>query len=554
MRVAIAGAGRGLGAACARALAGHELILCARTRAEVESVAGPLHARAVVADLATEEGAQALAAAAGAVDLAIIAVGSAHRPVALDQATRETLLGQLLSNAVAPALAAGALLRAGARQVLFLSSLATRIAPMSGAAPYTASKAALEAYVRAFAEECWPRARVNALCLGPVRTRLHEDAGTPPEWIAQFPPPEDLAPLVLRVAMGEFTGRILDADALLLDPVAAMAGDGHLAEAEALDGDGRDEPEPGRRPSPRVRAALRAASSLVHRYPAGTAALAERIAALHGVAPEQVALSGGGASELLERAIRVFCAPGDEVTSPFPTFELLSALCSRAGVRHRPVPARRTPDGLFAAHEAARLHAALSPRTRLFYVASPDNPTGALLAPEEEAQLAGAQVVVDEAWSLTPPAQVTGPALRLRSLSKLHGLAGLRAGYAVGPPGPIALLRRLELPFPLGVPQLAAALAVLDDPERSRRAALLLIRERERVAAALRALGLSVSQGHAPVLLVCGKAAPRAVFALRAARLPVQEAHWDPLSFVLGLSGRARNDRTLAVIARAFNS
>ena len=554
MRVAIAGAGRGIGAACAQALAGHELVLCARTRAEVEAVAAPLRAIAVVADLSTDAGAQELAAAAGAVDLAIIAVGSAHRPVALADASRATLLEQLLSNAVAPALAAGALLKAGARHVLFLSSLATRMAPMPGAAPYTASKAALEWYVRAFAEECWPRARVNALCLGPVRTRLHEDAGTPPEWIAQFPAPAEIAPLVLRLAQERFTGRVVDAGALALDPVAALAGDGRLANAEALDQDDRAEAEPGRRPSPRVRAAIRAASSELHRYPARTLELCERIAALHGVTPGQVALSGGGASELLERAIRVFCAAGDEVLSPFPTFELLSALCSRAGVRHRPVPAPRLPDGLFAPHQAVRLNAAVGPRTRLLYVASPDNPTGATLAADEEVKLSGALAIIDEAWSLEPPSRTPSQALRLRSLSKLHGLAGLRIGYAVGPAESIALMRLLELPFPLGAPQLAAALAALSDPERSRRAALLLVRERERVAAAIRGHGLAVSRSAAPILLVRGKAAPRALFALQAARVPVQAAHWDPLAFVLALGPRAQNERALAAVTRAFTS
>ena len=566
MKVAIAGAGRGIGAACARALAGHTLVLCARTAAEVETVARDTGGRALVADLATDAGAQAFSEAAGAVDLALICVGGAHRAVALEEAGRKVLLDSFVQNAVAPALAAGALLRRGARHVFFLSSLATRRPPMPGAAPYTAAKAALESMVRAFAEEGWPRARVNALCLGPVRTRLHEEAGTPSGWIAQFPTPDEIAPLVLRAAALPGTGRIFDAGALQRDGAAALASDGRLAEAEPFT-EPPSEAEPGRRPSPRVRAALRATGPLLHLYPRGAGELAERIAALHGVPPGCVALSGGGATELLERCLRIFCSPGDEVASPFPTFEVLSALCSREGVRHRAVPARKTADGLFAPHTAAPLLAAAGPRTRLFYLATPDNPTGAVL-PDAERRLleaSGVPLVLDEAWSLDLPAPDAaaeknkknsfsgGPwTVRLRSLSKLHGLAGLRVAYAVGEPAPIALLRKLELPFPLGAPQLAAAQAVLDEPERARRAALLLTRERSRVAQAFRALGCAVSESPAPILLIRHAQSGRLLFALQAAGLPVQEAHWDPQALVLALGRRSGNDRAVSAAGRAL--
>jgi histidinol-phosphate aminotransferase len=506
---------------------------------------------AVMADLSTEEGAEAFAEAAGAVDLALICVGAAHKLVLIQDTGRDVQIVQFVQNVIAPSLTAGALLRRGARHLLFISSLATRRPPIPGAGPYTASKAALEALVRAIAEEAWPKARANAICLGPMRTRLHEEAGTPPEWMATFPPPEEVAPLVLRAASVSGTGRIIDGDALALDPAAALAGDGRLADADALP-EPTEEAEPGRRPSAKIRAAVRGSASHLHCYPRGADELASRVAGLHGVPRECIALSGGGATELLERALRVFCARGEEVVSPFPTFELLSALCSREGVRHRPVPARRTPDGLFGPHIAAPLLAAIGPRTRLVYVATPDNPTGASLPREEEERLvtgAGVPVVIDEAWSFEPPA-LTTRALRLRSLSKLHGLAALRVGYAVGPADQIALLRKLELPFPLGAPQLAAANAVFDQPEHARRTALLLARERARVAKTLRELGCAVSESPAPVLLV-REPTGRLLFALRAASLPVQEAHWDPGALVLALGRRADNDRALAAARRA---
>ncbi|MFN2549203.1 MAG: aminotransferase class I/II-fold pyridoxal phosphate-dependent enzyme [Myxococcales bacterium] len=552
MKVAIAGAGRGIGAACARALRGlAELTICARTADEIRAVAAETGARAIVADVSTDAGAEEFAAAAGAVDLALICVGSAHRAVALEDAGAEKMKKHFFSNAVAPAVAAGALLRRGAKHVFFLSSLATRRPPMPGAGPYTAAKAALESMVRTFAEECWPRARANALCLGPVRTQLHVDAGTPAEWLEKFPSAEEIAPLVITAAALPGTGRILDAEALQLDPAAALAGDGRLADVEPF----REPPleaEPGRGPSPRVRAALK--SIPLQAYPRGAARLAARIASLHGVDESCVALSGGGATELIERAIRVFCSRGDEIVSPFPTFEVLSALCSREGVRHRAVPARRRPDGLFEpAHSAAPLLSAIGPRTRLLYVASPDNPTGATLPAGEGSLLerTGIPLVLDEAWSFEPP-KPSG-AIRIRSFSKLQGLAAMRVAYAIGPPEQIALLRKLELPFPLGAPQIAAADAVLDRPERTRRAGLLLVRERARIAAALRELGCAVSESPAPVLLVRHPAAARLLFALQAAGLPVQEAHWDPSAVVVPLGRRAQNDRAVSAARRALS-
>ena len=634
LRVAIAGAGQGLGAACARAFgaAGARVFLCARTAADVERVAEGLRqaggeASWAAADLATDEGAEAFAAASfrelGGVDLGLICVGAAHPFRPLREAGRGLLLEQLEQGAVAPMLAAGALLRrwaaeapraptaegagratrAGAdRHLLFLSSLVTKRPPIPGTGPYTAAKAALEAFVRGVAEEEWPAVRANALCFGPVRTRLHEQAGTPRAAIETFPAPDEVAPLVLLLAGPRgrgLTGRAIDADALAADPTSALAADGHLASvlplqplaAGAHDGcagaaedesDAPPEAEPGRRPSVRVRRALRETAASLHRYPDLGGRLAARLERLHGSGPATVALSGGGASELLERSLRALCRPGDEVASPFPTFELLSSLCSRLGLRHRPVPTPQRPDGLFGDHDAQALLRAIGPRTRVVYVASPDNPTGSLLVPAAELSLQRGlpppvTLLIDEAWAApplrplpNPPAEASegreraAPAsgtpagaatLRLRSLSKLHGLAALRIGYAVGRADVIDLLRRLQLPFPLGAPQIACAEAVLEEPERTRRAALLLARRRDRLAGGLRTAGLLVSDGDAPVLLVrdpSGRSAGRLIFALRAAGVAVQEAHWDPAALVIGLGDARQADQILAAIGRAL--
>ena len=630
LRVAIGGAGVGLGAACARLLArgGARLLLCARTTADVEALAASLRssgaeAHAIAADLSTGAGAEAFARAAhqrlGGVDLGLICAGGGHRPVAAREAPRALLLEQFEQNAVAPALAVGALLRAWEREdgaasrtsrtaptsgpargaarspdrhLLVLSSLVTRRPPLAGTAPYAAGKAALEALVRALAEEAWPGARVNALCLGAVATRQQQLAATPASEMADLPTPDEVAPLIARLwgpAAEGLSGRCVDSEALALEPALALLGDGRLALASPLQpppsegGEPPPEAEPGRRASPRVRAALAASGATAHRHPAQGRALARRLAALIGVGADAVLLSGGGATELLERSLRALCAAGDEVVTPFPSYQLVSALCSREGLRHRPVLLAAGGDGLFGPICAAPLLAAVGPRTRVVYVASPDNPTGALLPPAEERALRtglrpGVALVVDEAWSLDPLGPAAGvdppaavgaldgagrardpglaPVLRLRSFSKLFGLAGLRLGFGLATSPLAAALRRLELPFPVAAPQTAAALAALGDLPRLRRTALLLARERDRTADEIRALGLSVAPGPSPVLLVRdghprGRAGPL-LFALQAAGLPVQEAWWDPAALVLGLGNRANNRRAVAALGRAL--
>jgi len=603
LRVAIGGASHGVGAACAAQLgqSGARLFLCARNERDLEEHLRALRASGIEAhglarDLSTDAGAADFALGAharlGGVDLGLICAGVSQRPALLLDQDRAKLLAQFEGNAIAPALAAIALARAWSGpqargQILVLSSLVTRRPAARGVGPYSAAKSALESLVRTLAEELWPRVRINALCLGPIATRMHEQAGTPREVREQLASADEAAALVValltRLAAAPdqpgLSGRCIDAGSFPAAPRAGRGGEGPPAPPPpppppppAPPDAGPGAAAPGRPPSPRVRRAMRESASALHRYPRELHALTRRLAGLHRVDPSCVLLSGGGATELLERTLAAVGASGDEVVSPFPTFEVLSALASRLGLRHRPVFSRRGPDGLFLPHEAGGLLRAVGPRTRAVYVATPDNPTGALLSAAEERALReqlGPRIalILDEAWSLTVAGDETEPALgalgspldaplvRLRSLSKLHGLAGLRVGYALASPELAALLRRLEPPFPLGAPQIAAARAALDELPRARRIARLLQRKRARLAQGIRALGLLASEGNSPLILVRdpkpGTNAGRLLFALRAAELPAQEAHWDPAAFTLSVGTPAQDRRALAALARA---
>jgi histidinol-phosphate aminotransferase len=192
-----------------------------------------------------------------------------------------------------------------------------------------------------------------------------------------------------------------------------------------------------------VNAAIARARGRVNGYPdrhaAGIrAALAER----HGVAPEQIVV-GNGAAELLQAAAFALLRPGDELVTPWPSYPLYPLMASRAGAR--PVPVEN-PSALLAA---------VNERTRVLVLCNPNDPTGAYLRAEDVSRLADAlpehvHLLVDEAFIQFQDLEPEDSVLRLvddhervvafRTFSKIYGLSGLRAGYAVASPAAGELL------------------------------------------------------------------------------------------------------------------
>ena len=237
----------------------------------------------------------------------------------------------------------------------------------------------------------------------------------------------------------------------------------------------------------------------LNRYPEPQpAALRQRLAALYGVAPEQLLLTRGS-DEGIDLLVRAFCRAGtDAIAICPPCFGMyeIAARIQGADVLTYPLMAERgfAPD--FAALAATR--------AKLIFLCTPNNPTGNLLPAEAvlelAAQMAGrALVVVDEAYiefAAVPSlcgrlADASNPLpnlLVLRTLSKAWGLAGARLGALVGDAHIIRLLRNIIAPYPLPKPTVALALAALEQPARMHEQVRQLSAERERVAARLRTL------------------------------------------------------------------
>ena len=239
------------------------------------------------------------------------------------------------------------------------------------------------------------------------------------------------------------------------------------------------------------------ASGRVNRYPdPQPAPLLAALADLYAVSPERL-LVGRGSDEPIDLLTRAFCRAGvDSVLVCPPTFGMYVVAANVQGARVLQVPLRAEQGFRF---DADAVLAALTPATRLVYACTPNNPTGNATAPEILVELAErlrerALLVVDEAYiefsdnaSLAARAGNPDNLVVLRTLSKAHGLAGVRIGAAIAAPTVIDLLRRIMAPYPLPEPCIDAALRALaaDARQRTGERIASIRAERERMRTAL---------------------------------------------------------------------
>ena len=260
-------------------------------------------------------------------------------------------------------------------------------------------------------------------------------------------------------------------------------------------------------PYPPLPAVLEAiASSDINRYPEGSAAaLRERLGAKFGVSPEWVHV-GSGSVSVLAQLISAAAASGDEVVYSWRSFEAYPGLVAVAGATSVQVP--NTADHR---HDLAAMAAAVTDRTRLVIVCSPNNPTGAAVTKAEFADFMASVpstvlVVLDEAYAefVTDEDAVDGTQLVhaypnlviLRTFSKAYGLAGLRVGYAVGPEYVMDAARVTAIPLSVTDQAQRGAIASLDnEPELLERVTRLSLL-RDEIWRALLAQGWDVPQPH----------------------------------------------------------
>ncbi len=257
-------------------------------------------------------------------------------------------------------------------------------------------------------------------------------------------------------------------------------------------------------PIPEVLAAISASS--VNRYPdAAGLELRTRIGERFGVGVGQVHL-GAGSVSILSQLIQAAASVGDEVLYSWRSFEAYPGLVAVAGATS--VQVANTADGR---HDLSAMAAAVTDRTRVVIVCSPNNPTGSMVTADEFGSFMAAVpsdilVVLDEAYAefVTDDSAVDGQRLTgrypnlvvLRTFSKAYGLAGLRIGYAVGPESVLDAARSTSIPLSVTEQAQRAALVSFDHEEvlleRVSRLAVL----RDQVWQALTDQGWSVPKPH----------------------------------------------------------
>ena len=232
-------------------------------------------------------------------------------------------------------------------------------------------------------------------------------------------------------------------------------------------------------PSPKAMAAFTAEAQRLHRYPdGGCTALRQKIGQRFNLDAERI-VCGAGSDELIALLIRAFAGPGDEVlysTHGFLMYKLSALAAGATPVAAPEIDLRADVDALLAR---------VTTRTRIVFIANPNNPTGSYLSGAELARLhAGLPpdvlLVIDAAYAefVRAPDYSDGQELALahpnvvmaRTFSKLFGLAALRLGWMLGGEAVVDVVNRIRGPFNVGQPAQAAGIAALDDLEHQEQA------------------------------------------------------------------------------------
>lgn len=253
--------------------------------------------------------------------------------------------------------------------------------------------------------------------------------------------------------------------------------------------------------SPKVLAALEKALPKIHRYPDGGAySLSQALSRHLGVGPENLLL-GHGSNELIVRLGQMFLNPGDEVLYAEPGFFVYSSTALICEAVQHPQPLKDFT------HDLKAFQRALTPKTKVVYIANPNNPTGTMVPLSEVEEFLkncppNVLVVLDEAYYeyVDDPAYFQSLKLLprypnlvvLRTFSKAFGLAGLRVGYGIGHPDLAAVFQKFREPFNVNYLAMVAAEAALGDMDHVKKVARLNASMRVKLRDGLLGMGFKV--------------------------------------------------------------
>ena len=316
-------------------------------------------------------------------------------------------------------------------------------------------------------------------------------------------------------------------------------------------------------PSQNVLDAILEASRLGNLYPDSGPKLRQKLGEMAGLTGENIVL-GNGSTDVINFVIHTFVSPGDEVVISVPTFamyETRTRICG--GV---PVLVPMTPDFSW---DMDALLAAVTPRTKLIFICSPNNPTGNQIGESDLRRILelGVPTYFDEAYFeledqpatrahliQTYPHMIVG-----RTLSKAYGLAGFRVGYCLCEAGLANYFNRVKIPWNVSLPALAAALAGVEDAEDARLKRQNILAGRETIIAEINRMeGFRAYPSEGNFVLIdascLGKPSSEIMDAMirRGIFIRPMSSHHMPLGYVRVTIGTPEQNRLFLELFQAY--
>ncbi|MEM9138592.1 MAG: histidinol-phosphate transaminase [Pseudomonadota bacterium] len=263
-------------------------------------------------------------------------------------------------------------------------------------------------------------------------------------------------------------------------------------------------------PSPKAMAAYRDLADTLHRYPGTGLELREAIADVHGLDAAQI-VCGAGSDEIIALLIKAYVGVGEEVLYPEHGFTMFRLSTMAVGGRPMTAPEANLTTDIDALIDR------LGPKTKIVFVANPNNPTGTMIGGDGLRRLADALpahtlLVLDGAYAeYLSPTESDGAidivrerdnVVMTRTFSKIHGLAALRLGWCYGPPHVIDVLNRIRGPFNVTLPAQAAGEAAIRDQGYVEHCRITNEVWRDWLTKEVRASGFDVTPSHANFILV----------------------------------------------------
>jgi histidinol-phosphate aminotransferase len=319
-------------------------------------------------------------------------------------------------------------------------------------------------------------------------------------------------------------------------------------------------------PSPKAVAAIRRSIKNINRYPDSSAFyLRKRLAAFLGLAGENI-IFGNGSDEIIGMAVRTFVGEGDEVVIAKPTFLIYEIMAQVHNAAIKTVPLAED-----FRYDLKGMKAAVTEKTKMVFIANPDNPTGTYVTRAElnsflDAVPATTMVFLDEAYfEFADSAFRDYPdgldyldrpnVIVARSFSKAYGLAGLRIGYGVSSAEAISFMERTREPFNVNLLAQEAATAALGDGAFLKRSLAHAAAEKKLLYGELKAMGLEYVPSATNFIMIDVKKPCREVFArlLKKGVIVRDMKAWGWETFIRVTVGtRAENRKFIAALKKSL--